>query len=127
MITGESNNFYCLCNFSYELMLACWHVNPKNRPTFLMLEQRLGRITGSEISDEYVQMSRPYLEMNATRFANGETDLLAMIALPATTTPPALAAPPFPISRYINRPITWANVPDDAVEIQSQYEMTAIA
>lgn len=83
-----------------------------------MIVQQLGRIIGSETSDEYVQMNQPYAELNAIRFANGETDYLAMGTSPAIIAP----APPFLKMRYVNMTSPVAAETDAA-----HYEMTAIA
>lgn len=64
-----------------------------------MLEQQLGRILGQEMSGQYVEMNRSYLQMNAIRFGNGDTDYLAMMATPAGSEPPS---PQTPTSRYID-------------------------
>jgi FMS-like tyrosine kinase 1 len=40
----------------YEIMLECWRVNPKSRPTFTELEQKMGALlheTVKEVSQSY--------------------------------------------------------------------------
>lgn len=87
-------------------MLACWHVKPETRPSFSTLEHRLARILGQERSEQYVELNRPYLRMNANRFGIGETDYLAPIG---AASPPPLAL----TSRYVNMPKAAAGSSND--------------
>lgn len=71
-------------------MLSCWYCNPEKRPKFSNLERKLLKILGKSKSDHYIDLNKPYLEANETRFNSGETDFLALLNSPecsATQTP----------------------------------------
>nr|XP_045625733.1 vascular endothelial growth factor receptor 1-like [Procambarus clarkii] len=65
----------------YDLMLECWALEPRNRPSFFDAASVLGELMHSNLRTEYAALNDPYQRMNEERF-KVETDFLSMLANP---------------------------------------------
>lgn len=68
-------------------MLDCWKANAESRPLFDALEKRLGRMLEKGVSDHYLDLNDPYMQMNANNYTDGRTDYLAMLTSPEYPAP----------------------------------------
>lgn len=75
-------------------MLQCWSAHPESRPLFDNLVKSLGKLLENGVAEHYIDLNEPYLQVNTTNYAEGQTDYLALMA------PPDCPAPPVP--QYVN-------------------------
>lgn len=83
-----------ISNCSYDIMLQCWSASPESRPLFHVLTKNLGQLLEGSVAEHYIDLNEPYLQMNANSTTEGQTDYLALMAVPDAP------APPVPI--YVN-------------------------
>lgn len=69
-------------------MLRCWSANPESRPSFEELTKNLSKLMENGVADHYIDLNEPYLKVNATNISDGQTDYLAMMAVPECQAPP---------------------------------------
>lgn len=69
-------------------MLKCWSVHPESRPLFDELVKSLGNLLANGVAEYYIGLNEPYVQMNATNFAERQTDYLAIMASPDRTAAP---------------------------------------
>lgn len=70
-------------------MYSCWHVHPKARPSFDVLEETIYKLLGKNTAEYYVTLNDQYVRSNASNFTTGKTDYLAMMASPDCKAPPS--------------------------------------
>ncbi|KAJ8681134.1 hypothetical protein QAD02_016921 [Eretmocerus hayati] len=65
----------------YKVMLLCWKVNPKLRPTFTQLVENIGKLVGESVQNHYIELNAPYVAMNVSNYESG-TDYMQMMSVP---------------------------------------------
>lgn len=68
-------------------MLQCWSASPEGRPSFTALEKSLGKLLENGVAEHYIDLNEPYLQMNEST-NDGQTDYLALMAVPDCPAPP---------------------------------------
>ncbi|KAJ8673404.1 hypothetical protein QAD02_004666 [Eretmocerus hayati] len=63
----------------YEIMLWCWKSDPKLRPTFTQLAERVGELLGGSVKTYYLELNQAYVKCN-TEDLNNKTDDLQLIS-----------------------------------------------
>ncbi|XP_067136180.1 vascular endothelial growth factor receptor 1-like isoform X2 [Centruroides vittatus] len=48
----------------YEIMMECWHEDPKERPEFDTLGEKLGLMLEETVKQHYLNLNNPYMEEN---------------------------------------------------------------
>ncbi|XP_055305923.1 vascular endothelial growth factor receptor 3-like [Sitodiplosis mosellana] len=71
----------------YDIMLSCWQLIPKSRPLFDKLEEEITKMMDRSVSEHYIIMNEPYLEVNVNRFSSGQTDYFALLGSPDCQSP----------------------------------------
>lgn len=89
-------------------MLRCWSAHPESRPLFDNLVKSLGKLLETGVAEHYIDLNEPYLQMNVSNLAEGQTDYLALMAAPDCPAPP--------VPQYVNANIQQvalaASLPD---------------
>lgn len=103
--------------FRYEIMLACWRVNPKLRPLFDELERSLSKLLDTNIADYYVRLNELYLRANVEKYKDGRIDYLSSMGTPDSQAP----SPP-PVQSDTSAPSTSTHGCNTVIEIHLQPE-----
>ncbi|XP_051172496.1 vascular endothelial growth factor receptor 1-like [Leptopilina boulardi] len=65
----------------YDIIQQCWTTNPILRPSFSELANSIGDFLEKSVQQYYIDLNRPYVEMN-TKVLEGKNDYLQMMSAP---------------------------------------------
>lgn len=98
-------------------MLQSWSANPESRPSFEDLTKNLSKLMENGLAEHYIDLNEPYMKVNATNFTDGQTDYLAMMAVPDCQAPPVPLYVNGNVSPKDTREITMNGLNDHKINI----------
>lgn len=63
-------------------MLSCWNLQPNLRPSFKDLEKSFSNYLHPSITQQYIDLNKPFEEANANYFSAGRIDFIALMNQP---------------------------------------------